>query len=280
MNSHPSALITGASTGIGEACARYLVERGWRVFAGVRQPADAERLAATNITPLILDVTQAEQIDAAMAAIRKELGGAGLQGLVNNAGIAVTGPLEYLPLDDLRLQMEVNFISQVAVTQASLPLLRLGRGRIANISSIGGRVASPFVGPYSASKFALEAFTDALRRELRPWKMHVASIQPGSIKTPIWEKSLAGGDSLLASLPAQAIALYGPVLQRVYRRAQFAGARGIPAEAVARAVHHALSARWPRTRYIMGRGTRTAIWFARRLPDELVDWVFGRAISR
>ena len=280
MNSHPSALITGASTGIGETCAHYLATRGWRVFAGVRQPADAERLAAANITPLILDVTQAKQIDYAIAAIRKELGSAGLQGLVNNAGIAVTGPLEYLPLDDLRLQMEVNFIGQVAVTQACLPLLRLGRGRIANISSIGGRVASPFVGPYSASKFALEAFTDALRRELRPWKLHVASIQPGSIKTPIWEKSLAWGDSLRARLPAQAIALYGPVLQRVYRRAQSAGARGIPAEAVARAVHHALSARWPRTRYIMGRGTRLSIWLARRLPDELVDWVIGRALSR
>ncbi|MQC26814.1 MAG: SDR family oxidoreductase [Chloroflexi bacterium] len=278
----PAVLITGASTGIGFACALDLAQRGWRVYAGVRGKADAERLEAAhaNISALALDVTKPKQIRSAIKHISSLRGSAGLQGLVNNAGVGMPGPLEFLEMDDLRRQFEVNFFGQVAVTQAALPLLRAGRGRVVNMSSIGGRVAAPFLGPYSASKFALEAFTDSLRRELLPWNLHVASIQAGTIATPIWQKSLAWVDEARKRYPARANALYGHAMQRSYQRVQGSGQRGLPPETVARVVWHALSARRPRTRYIVGRGTRSAIWLAKLLPDEVLDWVINRNLYR
>jgi NAD(P)-dependent dehydrogenase (short-subunit alcohol dehydrogenase family) len=277
-----SILITGASTGIGEACARYLAERGWQVFAGVRRTEDAEKLQSVsiNIKALQLDVTKSKQIAEVFANVQQILGKGGLQGLINNAGIAVVGPLEFLPIADLRNQMEVNFIGQVEVTQTLLPLLRLGHGRVVNISSIGGRATSPFNVPYSASKHALEAFTDGLRRELLPWNIHVASVEPGAIATPIWERSLRRADSMRAGLPRQAEDLYGIAMERARKQALDAGAQGLSAEAVARVVHHALTARRPRTRYAVGRGTRLVIWLIRFLPDEWVDWAIGRALYR
>jgi NAD(P)-dependent dehydrogenase (short-subunit alcohol dehydrogenase family) len=277
-----SILITGASTGIGEACARYLAERGWQVFAGVRRTEDAEKLQSVsiNIKALQLDVTKSKQIAEVFANVQQIVGKGGLQGLINNAGIAVVGPLEFLPIADLRNQMEVNFIGQVEVTQTLLPLLRLGHGRVVNISSIGGRATSPFNVPYSASKHALEAFTDGLRRELLPWNIHVASVEPGAIATPIWERSLRRADSMRAGLPRQAEDLYGIAMERARKQALDAGAQGLSAEAVARVVHHALTARRPRTRYAVGRGTRLVIWLIRFLPDEWVDWAIGRALYR
>jgi NAD(P)-dependent dehydrogenase (short-subunit alcohol dehydrogenase family) len=277
-----SVLITGASTGIGEACARYLAERGWQVFAGVRRTEDAEKLQSVsiNITALQLDVTKSMQIAEAFASVRQRVGEGGLQGLVNNAGIAVAGPLEFLPIADLRTQMEVNFIGQVEVTQTLLPLLRLGRGRVVNISSIGGRATGPFNVPYSASKHALEAFTDGLRRELLPWNIHVASVEPGAIATPIWKRSLRSADRMRANLPREAEGLYGAAMERARKQAVAAGAQGLSAEAVARVVHHALTARRPRTRYAVGRGTRLVIWLIRFLPDEWLDWAIGRALYR
>ena len=277
-----SVLITGASTGIGEACAIYLAKHEWRVFAGVRKQADAKRLAraAPGIFSIVLDVTKSRQIARAVKTVRKQVGKDGLQGLVNNAGIAIAGPLEFLPIDELRLQMEVNFIGQVEVTQAFLPLLRAGGGRVVNISSVSGRVATPLILPYTASKFALEAFTDALRRELLPWKLHVVSVQPGAIATPIWKKSLKRGDTLQARLPRQAEALYGPLMERVRRVTKRSGANGIPAEKVARVVLNALTEPRPRTRYIVGRGTRFSIGLARWLPDQWMDWVITRVLYR
>lgn len=280
MFSKPSVLITGTSTGIGEACTKLLAANGWRVFAGVRKAADAKRLASEAVNPVTLDVTKAGQIKAAVAYVQKAVGEDGLQGLVNNAGIAIAGPYEFLDLDELRRQLEVNFIGQVAVTQACLPLLRLGRGRIVNMSSGAGKVAAPFMGPYAASKFALEAFSDSLRRELWPWKLHVAVIEPGAIQAAIWDKSLKLADEVLAKLPAKAVALYGPAMKYVYERARSSGERGIPPETVARAVRHALDARRPHTRYVVSGSTRLRTWLARHVPDELVDWVIGRAIYR
>lgn len=277
-----SVLITGASTGIGEACARYLAERGWQVFAGVRRTEDAEKLQSVsiNIKTLQLDVTKSMQIAEAFANVRQRVGEGGLQGLVNNAGIAVAGPLEFLPIADLRTQMEVNFIGQVEVTQTLLPLLRLGRGRVVNISSIGGRATGPFNVPYSASKHALEAFTDGLRRELLPWNIHVASVEPGAIATPIWERSLRKAESMRAGLQHEAEDLYGSAMERARKQALSAAAQGLPAETVASVVHHALTARRPRTRYAVGRGTRLAILLIRFLPDEWLDWAIGRALYR
>ena len=277
-----SVLITGASTGIGEACALYMARQGWRVFAGIRKPKDAQRLAKMhkNITPVRVDVTKPTEIKTAMAAVRKKVGKLGLQGLVNNAGVAVAGPMEFLDVNELRQQHEVNFLGQVAMTQSALPLLRVGKGRVVNISSISGRVTSPFLVPYSSSKFALEAFTDGLRRELRPWKLHVASIEPGPIATPIWGKALEGAATTRSKLPRQAEALYGPAMQRMLKRAEAAAQRGVPPEAVARAAMHALASRWPRTRYPVGRGVGFAIWALRWLPDRVSDWLLTRSVRR
>src|SRR3954465_880768 len=194
-------LVTGASTGIGEATALQLRKAGFRVFAGVRKPEDGDRLRAAGVTVIQpLDVTKAEDVAAAVSTVRQELDGAELRGIVNNAGIGIGGPLEALDLDDFRRTIEVNTTSQLAVTKAFLPLLRKSKGRIVNMASIGGRVAQPFAGPYVASKFALEAVTDVLRVELLEWGVDVIAIEPGTIATPIWEKSSREAEDVLAKL--------------------------------------------------------------------------------
>ncbi len=188
-------LITGASTGIGAACAIGCAQQGMTVFAGVRDLQAGEALRArggTAIVPIQLDVTDGEiHQEAALRLSRQRVGREGLSGLVNNAGIAIGSPLELIPLPELRRQFEVNVIGQIAVTQALLPLIRRARGRIVNMGSIAGRGTIPMMGPYSASKFALEALTDALRLELYPWGIEVSIIEPGAIATPIWSKSLS-----------------------------------------------------------------------------------------
>jgi NAD(P)-dependent dehydrogenase (short-subunit alcohol dehydrogenase family) len=282
MNYHiaKSVLITGASTGIGEACAHYFSARGWRVFAGVRQRADARRLESENITPVILDVTKPQHIEKAITQITDVVGEAGLQGLVNNAGVAVAGPFEFLEIAELRRQMEVNFIAQVAVTQAALPLLRRGPGRIANMSSVSGRIAAPMFGPYAASKFALEAFTDSLRRELLPWGIHVASIEPGAIKTPIWKKGGDYAEERVEALPPKAHTYYGELFGKIVRYTQNRDRDGLDPEVVAEAVFHALSAQRPRTRYVVGRGTWITVLAARLLPDRWLDGLTTRRLYR
>src|SRR6185312_16425833 len=201
-----AVVVTGASSGIGEACARRLAGLGFQVFAGVRRPEDGERLArdVPGLRPLILDVTDADSIAQATRTVEQQTGGRGLAGLVNNAGVAVPAPIEYQPIDDFRRQLEINLIGQVAVTQAFLPQLRAARGRIVNMSSIGGKVAVPLLGAYAASKFGLEGFSDTLRRELRPWGIRVAVVEPGTIATPIWDKGIASGDELTRTLPPAA----------------------------------------------------------------------------
>src|SRR3954453_4798422 len=177
-------LVTGASTGIGEATALRLQKAGFRVFAGVRKPEDGDRLRAAGVTVIQpLDVTKQEDTDPALRPVEQELNCSPLRGIVNNAGIGIGGPLEALDLDDFRRTIEVNTTSQLAVTKAFLPLLRKSTGRIVNMSSIGGRVAQPFAGPYIASKFALEAVTDVLRVELLEWGVDVIAIEPGTIST-------------------------------------------------------------------------------------------------
>ena len=206
-----SIVVTGASSGIGEAIALDLAAHGFRIFAGVRRAEDGTRLVQRGggtINPLLLDVTDAKTLAAASAEIGERTGGLGLYGLVNNAGIAAFGPLEYMPLEHLRALLDVNVVGPLASIQALLPHLRKGRGRIVNISSISGRISSPFLGAYAASKFALEALTDALRMELAPWRIPVAMVAPGNIATPIWSKSLAAAQQLISELPPEAHALY------------------------------------------------------------------------
>jgi NAD(P)-dependent dehydrogenase (short-subunit alcohol dehydrogenase family) len=277
-----SVLITGAAKGIGLACTRLLLRRGYRVFAGVRRANDGEALRAEAgqlVVPLLLDVTDAEQIARTVTSIRAEVGTAGLDGLVNNAGIAIAGPLEFLPPAELRRQLEVNVIAQVAVTQAVLPLIRQAHGRIVNMGSISGRSALPMIGPYAASKHALEAITDAWRVELMPWGIKVIVVEPAVIATPIWQTSIRAAEQIWLQLPARALEQYGPTMAALKQRVTDSAARGLAPERVARAVAHALTARRPRTRYLVGRNARLRL-LLEALPDRWRDQLIARTLKR
>jgi NAD(P)-dependent dehydrogenase (short-subunit alcohol dehydrogenase family) len=268
------ALVTGASTGIGHACACALAERGYRVFAGVRTEADAERIRAEGggeIEPVTLDVTDPGQIAAAARHVSAACGDAGLHGLVNNAGIAVAGPLEFIPMEDFARQMAVNVNGLLAVTQAFLPLLRRAAGRLCLISSTKGVFSPPFMGPCSAAKFAVEALGDALRVELAPWKIRVSLVQPGAIQTPIWDKSKAANEALLARMPAACTELYGGAMEIMRREAEKMAGRAAPVRRVSDCVVHALTSKRPKTRYLCGGGARMDYIAGRWIPDGLRD---------
>jgi NAD(P)-dependent dehydrogenase (short-subunit alcohol dehydrogenase family) len=281
-NSARAVLVTGASTGIGEASALHLDALGFKVFAGVRREADGEALrqkASSRLVPTILDVTDPGTIDDSAGLIDREMGAAGLYGLVNNAGVAVAAPVEFLPLENLRQQLEVNVIGQVAVIQACLPLLRMAHGRIINLSSISGRIASPFLSPYSCSKFALESISDSLRVELRPWKIVVIVIEPGSIATPIWEKSLAAANDLILKMPPRAFELYGPAIEKAISAIRQAGQVGMPAATVASVVADALTADKPKARYLVGKGVRLTILLSSLAPTSWRDRFVAQRIG-
>ncbi len=267
-----SVVITGASTGIGRGCALYMDRLGWRVFAGYREESDAAALraeASARLQPVLLDVTDATSLRNAVAAVAGAVGGDGLSGLVNNAGIPYGGPVEYLSLEKVRHLFDVNYFGVIAATQAFLPLLRRGRGRIVNMSSVGGMVSSPFVSPYSSSKFALEALSDSLRMELRPWHIHVSVIEPGAIDTPIWGKAANVIEGLVEDAPRQGLDLYGAAIRGMQPRFR---PHGISTDAVSRAVAHALTSSHPRTRYPIGF-EGALVGFVSRLPDRLRDWL-------
>ncbi|MCB0065147.1 MAG: SDR family NAD(P)-dependent oxidoreductase [Caldilineaceae bacterium] len=277
--SNKSIVVTGAAKGIGFATTVHLVALGYQIFAGVRTLADGDALRAAcgeRVTPLLLDITDHAQIAAAVTHVHEAIGAVGLNGLVNNAGIAVAGPLEFIPLAALREQLEVNIVGQVAVTQAFLPLLRQAKGRVINISSMAGRIAGPLTGPYHASKFALEALTDSLRCELAPWGVEVVSIQPGVIATPIWETSLARAEAIIGAMPPLAHRLYGEQMARQMQRARQNNARGTPPLRVAETVAKALIAKRPRTRYCVGLDAHLVVNIIARLPDRWRDWLLLR----
>jgi NAD(P)-dependent dehydrogenase (short-subunit alcohol dehydrogenase family) len=264
-------VVTGASSGIGGATALRLAHNGWRVYAGVRK---AEH-APDGTTPLVFDVTDAGAIAAAVERVREDTDA--LHGLVNNAGITVPAPLEFLPLDELREQLEVNVIAQLGVTQAFLPLLRAGRGRIVNMGSISGRSALPFLGAYAASKFALEALTDSLRVELVPFGIHVAIVEPGTIATPIWRKGAERADKIAERMPARVAELYGPRIEAFRRAAAARGAQGASPDDVAAAVEHALASDKPRARYLVGKDAKLRAR-VQRLPTGLRDRLITRRL--
>jgi NAD(P)-dependent dehydrogenase (short-subunit alcohol dehydrogenase family) len=275
-------LITGASTGIGAACAMGCAGRGMAVFAGVRNLKAGEALqakAGAAIIPIQLDVTDRESIARAAEMVERRAGERGLFGLVNNAGIAIGSPLELIPLDQLRRQLEVNVIGQIAVTQAVLPLLRRARGRIVNMGSIAGRGTIPMMGPYSASKHALEAVTDALRLELYPWGIEVSIIEPGAIATPIWETSRRVSLEIEAEMPAEGKPLYESAANSIREMVNQAAARAIPPDAVVEAVLHALTARRPKTRYLVGRDAKLRAVMLKWLPDRVQDWILRLALN-
>jgi NAD(P)-dependent dehydrogenase (short-subunit alcohol dehydrogenase family) len=283
MSIPPAVLITGASSGIGETCAQMLDVLGYQVFAGVRKPADAERLrsrGSPRLCPILLDVTDADAVAGAVATVAAAVGERGLAGVVNNSGIAMGGPLEYLSTDELRLQFEVNVFGLHEVTRAFLPLVRLGRGRIVHIGSIAGRITSPFTGPYAASKHAVEALTDALRLELAPEGLHVAVVEPGQIRTPIWDKGRAAFAAVAGRIPPEGMARYGARLRVLEWMVERAPRVAAPPEAVGAAVIHALESAEPRTRYVVGRDARVRLVLARLLPDRLMDALVLRVMKR
>jgi NAD(P)-dependent dehydrogenase (short-subunit alcohol dehydrogenase family) len=284
----PLALITGASTGIGRATALQLAAGGWTVLAGVRDPSAGERLSAAagapeRLIPLTLDVTDAAQIVAAAQRVREQdaPGGASAHGrldaLVNNAGIGVGGPLELISLEDLRRQFEVNVFSQVAVMQALLPALREARGRIVFVSSIGGRVATPFVAPYSASKHAVEALADALRVELSSSHVQVALVEPGAVATPIWDKARGDADSFI--VPPELQQQYGKVQAALRKTIEQTAGRAVAPEVVAATIERALSARRMRSRYVVGTDAKVQLLLSRVLPDRVFDRLVTRVLG-
>jgi NAD(P)-dependent dehydrogenase (short-subunit alcohol dehydrogenase family) len=279
---NPNAvLVTGASTGIGNACVQTLAQAGFIVFAGVRNEADAQRVAELhgNVRPLLLDVTVPEQIAAGADAIRAS--GLPLYGVVNNAGIAVAGPLEYLPVDELRRQFEINLFGAIAVTQATLPLLRQTHdSRIVFMSSVSGQIAPPLVGAYASSKFALEAAADALRMELSTSGIRVSVVQPGNVRTPIWKKGRDAKDELLARLPAQAHAHYGGAIDTLVRLTEHEERTGIEPGVVAQAVLRALTDAQPKARYPVGNPPAWQRRFASLLPERWRDRLILRTFSR
>jgi NAD(P)-dependent dehydrogenase (short-subunit alcohol dehydrogenase family) len=273
-----SVLVTGASTGIGEATVRRLVAAGHRVYAGVRQDDDASRLERemAGVWPVRLDVTVAADVAAVAARLTDELGAAGLDGVVNNAGIAVGGPIEHLPLDEWRRQFEVNLLGPVAVTQAVLPLLRPAKGRVVLVGSILGRLSAPLVGPYAASKHALEALAQSLRQEVRRSGICVALIEPGAVRTPIWAKARADAERVERSLPAEGRARYGAALARMRRSIDGHEHTGEDPDRVAKAIEHALLTRRPRQRYLVGVDARAGGAVERLLPDRVLSAVLYR----
>ncbi len=273
-----AVVITGASTGIGEACALRLDDKGVRVFAGVRNEADGASLkqkASDRLTPVLIDVTIPDAIASARQAIADALGQDGLAGLVNSAGIFFGGPLEFSSIDEMRKEFEVNLFGAIAVTQALLPLLRTRTGRIVNISSGSGLIALPFLGPYAASKFALEAISDSWRVELRPWGIWVAVVEPGVVDTPMREKVISTLRKARESFPPEAHELYGSIFGSAERQEE----RGIPAMRVAEAVEHALFASRPKHRYIVGPDAIILSIF-RKLPAGFRDWLIASHIER
>jgi NAD(P)-dependent dehydrogenase (short-subunit alcohol dehydrogenase family) len=279
----PAAVaITGASTGIGQATALHLDRLGYRVFAGVRREADGNGLrskGSERLTPVLLDVADSRSVEAAAKTISSEVGERGLAGLVNNAGIVVGGPLEFVPVDELRRQLEVNTVGPVVVSQHFLPLLRLGTGRIVFVSSIGGRFSQPIVGPYCASKFALEALADALRMELAPSGIHVSVVEPGAVKTMIFEKGSRYGDEALKQLPEEGIRLYGKATKAVLDFFAKMEGSAIPPDRVARVIEHALTAARPKTRYLVGSDARIQGLLAWLLPDRARDALLGYLVG-
>ncbi|GIJ24079.1 SDR family oxidoreductase [Micromonospora lutea] len=271
-----TVVITGASSGLGREAALHLERIGFQVYAGVRTTADGERLLADSsagrLHPLRVDVTEPTQIRQAVAEVTGRVGGVGLWGLVNNAGIAQPGPLECLSGERFQRQLTTNVIGQFETIQGYLPLLRAARGRIVNVTSGLGRVALPYLGAYAAAQFAKEALSDSLRRELRPFGVTVSVVQPGAIRTPIWEKLDQAGEDVIDAAPEPIAALYrGPFRAFLHRNARQVQRSRTTPQQYARTVARALTVARPRIRYPVGSDVRLASLAARLVPDNLID---------
>lgn len=277
-----SVLITGASTGIGRASALRMDAAGWRVFAGVRRDGDAEELqraGSERLVPLRLDITDPEQIAAAGEQVAGAVAEAGLDGLVNNAGITTPCPLEALHLEDFQRLLAVNLTGQLAVTQAFLPQLRQAKGRIVFVSSVSARRAMPMLAAYAASKAGLNAVADGFRQELRPWRIGVSIVEPGAVETPIWDRGEGELDSALERSEVDAERLYGKLIAAFRKLGKQALARRIPPERVAATIEQALTAGRPRPRYVVGLDAKSQAFAVRLVPDRLLDLGVARYLD-
>ncbi|MBJ7330409.1 MAG: SDR family oxidoreductase [Solirubrobacteraceae bacterium] len=273
----PTVLITGAGRGIGRAAALWLARAGWDVYAGVRRAEVGEELRAAaptgRLTPVILDVTSAADIAALPAQLPERL-----DALVNNAGIAIGGPVETVPADELRRQLEVNVTGPIALTQALVPRLRAANGRIVFISSVGGRMSTPFLGPYSASKFALEALADSLRIELRPWDVKVVLLEPGAIDTDIWDSGAEQADEAEAAMTPEQRDLYAPQITGLRKTIGKTKSRSVSPDKVAGVLERALTTRRPKARYPVGSDAHVQLRLLRVLPTRVVDAMLARIV--
>jgi NAD(P)-dependent dehydrogenase (short-subunit alcohol dehydrogenase family) len=277
-----SVIITGASTGIGRACALLLDRKGFRVFAGVRKDADGaalKRAASGTLTPVFIDVTDKASIAAVAKQVADAVGETGLAGLVNNAGTTLPCPVEYLAIDDFRRQLEVNLVGPLAVTQAVLPLLLHGGGRVVNVTSGAGKAGVPLMAPYVAAKHGLEGLSDVLRLEFGPLGIHVAVIEPGFVATAMRGKLEHDTDEVIRMLPDEGRARYGARLSALAESISTHAAQGSDPNVVAQAVLHALTSHRPRTRYPVGAGAKRTLLLRRVLPDRQFDRVI-LAVSR
>jgi NAD(P)-dependent dehydrogenase (short-subunit alcohol dehydrogenase family) len=271
-----TVLVTGASRGIGKAIAEHLAEQGWDVIAGVRRPEDEAVLGATRgVTPVRLDVTDAEQVAALDEVLPQRV-----DAVVNNAGVVIGGPLEAVPIDELRRQFDVNVIGQIAVTQALLPRLRQSRGRVVFVSSVNGQIATPMLGPYCASKFALEASADALRMELRPWGIRVSIVQPAQTATDMWDTAEQSADDMEAAMTSGQRVLYAKHVGGFRKMIPTSRKLAVPAGKVAEVVEAALTDRRPRARYTPGMGPRLQMAVVNALPTVVADVLLRKAFAQ
>ncbi|HWJ46013.1 MAG TPA: SDR family oxidoreductase [Candidatus Udaeobacter sp.] len=269
-----AVVITGASSGIGRACVRQMNRSGWQVFATVRKAADGEKLrteGGEGVLPIIMDVEDDASIAAAAEKIKSQLGGHGLDGLVNCAGIGMVRPVEYATLDDVRKIFEINVFGQVAVTQSLSHLLKKNRGRIVNVTSVGVNIAIPFGGLLNASKSAFAMLSDSLRLELHPFGIRVIAVEPGAIATPAVGKTLGDIEGVIEALPAEAQAQYGDMLRAFAHQAYTREKNGSTPDVVARAVHHGLTSSRPRIRYRVGKHAKLLSTLAKLLPESVLD---------
>lgn len=275
-------LITGVSTGLGYHACSYLLNKGYRVLGSVRKQEDAQSLRdefGPNFTPLVFDVTDTQAVKAAIPVVREVVGTEGLYALVNNAGIAVSGPIKHVPLARLETQLQVNVIALVAVTQCFLPLLGGDRdssfppGRIINISSVSGLIANPFMGPYAASKHAVEALSDVMRREFNMYGIKVVCVEPGIIKTDIWQKAKSEPRNYGKTDYDDILARQGKIIDGME-------SRGLPPVAVSRVIEKALTRKNPATRYIVANKAWLYKLFAHIVPDKWLDSIIAKNISK
>ena len=272
------AIVTGASTGMGAATARELARRGFHVLAGVRRDRDADAIRGPGIEPLIIDITVPGHIRALATRVHGDPHGRAVRALVNNAAIQANVPIEAFAIDEWRRMFEVNLFGQIAVTQALLPALIRSKGRVVNISSVGGKVAMATDGPYAGTKFALEAVSDSLRRELAPFGVQVVVVEPGAVRTEMLGRAIATAHELVSAMTPEQSQRYGWLVQAVNTQAVSSTKSGLPTDIAAKVIAKAVTARKPRTRYTIGRDAALLTRLARILPDRILDLLFAAAL--